>query len=57
MTLDNEIYEIYDSNLLCSSDDNEIEESCNELYDSLVKTKKDLKIKLAKNAMLHKKVK
>ena len=40
MGLDDEIDEIYYSNLSCSSDDDEIVNLYNELYDSLVKGKK-----------------
>ena len=57
MAVDNEIYEVHDPNLSCSSDDDEIDDLYNELYDSVVKEKKDLKTKLAKNALLHEKVK
>ena len=42
MAFDNEIYEVYDSNLSYSCDDDEINDLYNVLYDSLSKTKKDL---------------
>ena len=42
MALDDDINEVYDSNLFCSSDDYEINDLYNKLYDSLVKAKKDL---------------
>ena len=48
MALYNEINDVYDSNLSCSNDDDEIDDLCNEMYDSLVMAKKDLKSKLAK---------
>ena len=43
MAFDNEIDKVYDSNLSCSSDDDEIDDLYNELYDSQIKAKKDLK--------------
>ena len=57
MALDNKINKVYDSNLSCSNDDDEINYLYHELYDSLVKEKKDLKSKIAKNDMLHEKIK
>ena len=49
MAFDDYKNEIYDSNLSCSSEDDEIDFLNNELYKSPVKEKKDLKSKLAKN--------
>ena len=43
MALD-EINEVYDSNLSYFSDDDEIDDLYNELYDSLTKAKKELKL-------------
>ena len=57
MALGDETNEAYDSNLSCSSDDDEIDELYNELYYSLVMAKKDLKNKLDENALLHGKFK
>ena len=47
MAFDNEIDEVYDLNLSCSSDYDEINDLYHELYDSLVKVKKYLKCKIA----------
>ena len=57
MALDNEIDEVYDSNLSYSSDDDKIDNLYHELYHSIVKAKKDLKSKMAKNVILHEKIK
>ena len=57
MEFDNKIDEVYNSNLSCSSDNKEIDYLYIELYESLVKVKKDLKNELAKNAILQKKKK
>ena len=48
MTLDNEIDDVYNSNLSCSNNDDDIDDLYNKLYGSLVKAKKDLKSKIAK---------
>ena len=57
MALDDDINKVYDSNLSCSSDDDDIDYLYSELYDALVKVKKDLKNKLAKNSLLHERIK
>ena len=45
--------EVFDSNLSCSSDDDDdIDDLYHELYDSLVRAKKDLKLKLVENDSL-----
>ena len=56
MVFDNEIDEVYNSNLSCSNDEDEMDDLYNQLYDSLVKAKKDLKNKIAEDALLHEKV-
>ena len=56
MTLDNDINEVYCSNLSYFSDDDDIDNLYHELYDSLVKVKKDLKLKIAKNDVLFEKI-
>ena len=49
MALDNEFNEVYDSkHSYFSDDDDDIDDLYYELYDSLVKTKKDLNKKLLK---------
>ena len=55
MALDNDINEVYESNLSCSNDD-DIDYFYHELYDSLVKAKRDLKSKIAKNDVLFEKI-
>ena len=57
MGFDNEISKEYDLNLSCFGDDDDIDDLYHELYDSLVKAKKDLKDKLVENALLHENVK
>ena len=60
MALDDEITEVFDSNLSCSSDDDnddDIDDVYHELYDSLVRTKKELKLKIVENESLLKKIK
>ena len=57
MAFDNDINELYDSSFSCFSYDDEIYVLYNELYDSLVKVKKDLKNKLVENTMLHERIK
>ena len=47
----------FNSNLSCSSNDDEMDDLYNELYDSLVKAKKDLKNKLVENSLLHERIK
>ena len=56
MAFDNDINKVYDFSFPSSNDDNEKDDLYNELYDSLVKAKKDLKSKLAKNTMLHERI-
>ena len=53
MELHDEINEVYGSILSYSSEDDKIDDLYNELYDSPVKAKKDVKSKLAKNQLLH----
>ena len=43
MALYDEINEVHDSNSSYSSHENDIDDLCYELYDSLVKVKKDLR--------------
>ena len=58
MAFDDEITEVFDSNLSYSNDDdNEIGYLYNELSDSLVKAKKELKLKIIENESLLEKVK
>ena len=57
MTLDCEFDEIYDLNLSCSSGDDDIDNLYHELYNSLVKTKKDLKSKIVENELVVDKIK
>ena len=58
IALDDEMTKAFDSNLSCSSDnDGEIDDLYHELYDSLVKAKKDLKLKIVKNESLIEKIK
>ena len=57
MALDNEINEVYDSNLSCSSDNDEIDYLYHKLYNLVIKAKKDLKSILIENPMLHEKIK
>ena len=40
MVLDDEINKVHDSNISYSSDDDDIDNLCNELYDSLIKAGK-----------------
>ena len=56
MEIDDDIIELYDSNLSYSRDWDEIKDLYNELYDSLVKHKKELKNTLAKNKSLLEKI-
>ena len=53
----NEVTKVFDSNLSCSSDDDEIDDLYHGLYDSLVRAKKELKLKIAKNESLLEKIK
>ena len=58
MAFDNDIDKVYDSNLSCFNDDDDIDDLHHELYDSLVKARKDLKLKkITKNDVLFKKIK
>ena len=58
MALDDKINEVFDPNLSCSSDDDvdEIDDLSHKLYDSLVRAKNDLKLKITKNELLIKKI-
>ena len=56
MALNNDIDEVYDLNLSYSNDD-DIEDLYHKSYNSLVKAKKDLKSKIAKNDVLFEKIK
>ena len=49
IALDDDVNKVYNSNLPCSSDKDEIDDLYNELYNSLFKFKKKLKNTLAKN--------
>ena len=50
MAFDDEVTEVFDSNLSCFSDnDDDIDDLYHELYDSLVKAKNELKSKFVKN--------
>ena len=51
MAFNDEVTKVFDSNLSCSSDDNDddIDYLYHELYDSLVRVKKDLKLKTIEN--------
>ena len=58
MALDDEIIKVFDSNPCCSSeDDDDIDDLYHELYDSLVRAKKELKLKIIKNESLVQKIK
>ena len=58
MALDEEINEVYDSNSSYSSDDdNNIDDLYQELYESLVRAKKDLNKKIVENNLLIEKLK
>ena len=57
IAFDDEIDEVYNSNLSYFSYNDKIDNLYNELYDSLVKAKKDFKNKLVENALLHENVK
>ena len=57
MALNDEIITTFDSNFPCSSDDNDIDYLYHKLYDSLVRFKKGIKMKMAKNESLTQKIK
>ena len=58
MALNDEIIEVFDSNLSCSNDDDgDIDDLYHELYDLFVNAKKDLKLKTFKNKPLLEKIK
>ena len=59
MALDNDLDEIFDSNLSYSSDDDDddIDYLYHELHDSLVKAKKELKLKIVENKSFLEKIK
>ena len=52
MALKDESNEAFDSNLSNFNDDNDMDDLYHELYDSLVKAKKDLKMKIIENELL-----
>ena len=57
MALDDEITKVFDSNFTCSSDNDDIDNLCHELYKSLDRVKKDLKLKITENESLNEKIK
>ena len=57
MVFDNDMDKVYDSNLSCSNDDEDIGDLYNELYDSLIRTKKYLKSRITKNEVFIDKIK
>ena len=56
MVLNDEIIEVFVSNLSCSSDDDDDDDDIDylyhELYNSLVRAKKELKLKIVENESL-----
>ena len=53
MAFDDEANEVFDSNLSCSSDDDDdMDDLYHELYNSLVKAKRELKLKIVENESL-----
>ena len=57
IALDNEIDEVFNSNLSCFSDHDDINDLYHELYDSLVRAKKELKLKTIENESFLEKIK
>ena len=58
MALDNDINQAFDSNLSCSSDnEDDIDDLYHELYDSLIKAKKEVKSKIVENELILDKIK
>ena len=52
-----DIIELFDSNFSCFSDDDDIDDLSHQLFDSLIKAKKDLKLKIVENMSLLEKIK
>ena len=54
MAFDDEITEVFNSNLSCFSDDDDddVDDFYHKLYDSLVRAKKELKLKIVENESL-----
>ena len=58
MALDNQIDKEFNSNLLYSNDDDDdMDDLYNELYDSLIRAKKELKLKFVENESFLEKIK
>ena len=57
MAFDDEANKVFDSNLSCSSDDDDdMDDLYHELYNSLVKAKKELKLKIVEHESLLEKI-